>query len=100
MKCPVNDAPLLQRTLLERHFLTLAILATSACACTVIIDATERDDMASIGSGSTALSGALDDDRYAPGPRTLRAGTKTKPASPISCGPTTSVSAGSAPDTL
>ena len=54
MKRPVPEAPPLQRSALERHFLALAIVATAACAGTVIADAAAPAPAGRIDLGNSA----------------------------------------------
>ena len=99
MNGPVNDGPAPQRTWLERHFLTLAIMATSACACAIVADAAGRDDVAIIDFGNHALLGFLDEPRF-PAPRALTERTNTRAAASTSCERRTAIRAGSDPDAL
>jgi hypothetical protein len=100
MNGPANDVPPRPCTWLERNFLTLAIMATSACASAVIVDAARRDDVPRIGSGDDARFGILDGERQAPAVRPAPDGARTRTSASTSCGRTTATRAGSEPETL
>lgn len=55
MNCPATEVlPL--RTALERHFLALAIVTTTACVGMIVADAAERDDAVHVDVGDGAAS--------------------------------------------
>jgi hypothetical protein len=64
MKRPEPEAQLQHRSALERHFLALAIVATAACAGTVIADAAVPVPAGHTGFCNSAVS-VLFDERTA-----------------------------------
>ena len=82
MNLSVTAVPPPRRCVLERHFLTLAIMATSICAFTIIADAAVRDDVANIDFGRTAGSGLFDDQPAPPAAAPWRDRMRTEAPAP------------------